>query len=176
MGPVTEEVVCQVSAGDKADVDLAVSAAREAFKLGSPWRTMDASQRGKLMYKLADLMKQHRETLVGLVILDNGKPVEEAELDVDMSVDCFQYYAGWCDKIHGQVIPADGTTMTMTRREPVGVVGQIIPWNYPVMMVAWKWGPALAAGCTIVLKPAELTPISSLYLGALVKEAGFPPG
>ncbi len=108
--------------------------------------------------------------------MDNGKPLSDALGDVDQSVMVIEYFAGWSDKIHGDTIPADGDVMTLTRREPVGVVGQIIPWNYPLAMLAWKWGPALAAGCTVVLKPAEQTPLSALYMGALVVEAEFPPG
>ena len=105
-----------------------------------------------------------------------GKPLATALEDVDVSVDCIRYFAGWSDKIHGETIPADGSVFTYTRKEPVGVVGQIIPWNYPVAMLAWKWGPALAAGCTIVMKPAEQTPLSALFMASLAKEAGFPAG
>ncbi|XP_047498681.1 aldehyde dehydrogenase X, mitochondrial-like isoform X1 [Penaeus chinensis] len=176
VNPSTEETICQIAQGEEADVDVAVKAARAAFKRTAPWRTMDASQRGVLMHKLCDLLERDMNYLASLDTLDNGKPFTEAMCDLEYSVKTIRYYAGWCDKIHGDTVPCDGEFLCMTRKEPVGVVGQIIPWNYPVMMIAWKWGPALAAGCTIVLKPAELTPISSLYLGALVKEAGFPPG
>jgi len=174
--PATEELLCNIAEGDKADIDKAVAAAQNAFGNNSPWRTMDASLRGRLMYKLADLIERDVNYLASLDTIDNGKPFTESLCDLDYSIKCIRYYAGWCDKIHGDTIPCDGEFMCMTRKEPIGVVGQIIPWNYPVMMIAWKWGPALAAGCTIVLKPAELTPISALYLGALAKEAGFPPG
>lgn len=137
---------------------------------------MDASQRGTLMHKLADLMERDADYIAALDTIDNGKPFESAKDDVSGSVGVLRYFAGWADKIHGDTIPVDGNYFTYTRKEPVGVVGQIIPWNYPVAMLAWKWGPALAAGCTLVLKPAEQTPLSALYMGALAKEAGFPPG
>lgn len=174
--PATENVICHVSEGDKADVDKAVKAARAAFKVGSPWRTMDASKRGQLMNRLADLMDRDKDVLASLDTWDNGKPLASATEDVEGSVDCIRYYAGWADKIHGDTIPADGNLFSYTRKEPMGVVGQIIPWNYPVAMVCWKWGPALAAGCTIVMKPAEQTPLSALHMAALTKEAGFPDG
>ena len=143
---------------------------------GSPWRTMDASERGRLMLQLTELMKRDREYIAKLDTVDNGKTFNDAKGDVDQSISTLEYFAGWADKVHGDTIPADGNVMTYTRKEPVGVVGQIIPWNYPVAMLAWKWAPALAAGCTIVLKPAEATPLSSLYMAQLTREAGFPPG
>ena len=137
---------------------------------------MDASERGRLMLKLTELMKRDREYIAKLDTVDNGKTFNDAKGDVDQSISTLEYFAGWADKVHGDTIPADGNVMTYTRKEPVGVVGQIIPWNYPVAMLAWKWAPALAAGCTIVLKPAEATPLSSLYMAQLTREAGFPPG
>ncbi|KAK4301235.1 hypothetical protein Pmani_026611 [Petrolisthes manimaculis] len=176
INPTTEEVISNVSEAGPEDVDQAVAAARSAFGNTAPWRTMDASQRGALMHKLCDLLERDMDYLVALDTLDNGKPLCETRGDVTYTIGTLRYYAGWCDKIQGNTIPCDGEFMCMTRKEPVGVVGQIIPWNYPVMMLAWKWGPALAAGCTIVLKPAELTPLSALYVAALAKEAGFPPG
>jgi len=174
--PSDEEEIAHIAEGDKEDVDLAVKAAREAFQIGSAWRTMDASMRGKLILKLADLMERDKEYIAKLDTVDNGKTFESSLDDVDQSISTFTYFAGWADKIHGDTIPTDGNVMTYTRMEPVGVVGQIIPWNYPVAMLAWKWAPALAAGCTIVLKPAELTPLSALYMASLAREAGFPPG
>ncbi|XP_064083003.1 aldehyde dehydrogenase X, mitochondrial-like isoform X3 [Macrobrachium nipponense] len=176
INPSTEEVICHVAEGGEADVNKAVKAARAAFSYDAPWRTMDASERALLMFKLCDLLERDINYLASLDTLDNGKPFTESLGDLDYSIKTIRYYAGWCDKIHGTTVPCDGPYMCMTRREPVGVVGQIIPWNYPAMMLAWKWGPALAAGCTIVLKPAELTPLSALYIAALAKEAGFPPG
>uniref|UniRef100_A0A0P4WM47 Aldehyde dehydrogenase domain-containing protein n=1 Tax=Scylla olivacea TaxID=85551 RepID=A0A0P4WM47_SCYOL len=176
LNPSTGEIISNVSEASQEDVDKAVAAARAAFISNAPWRTMDASERAALMHKLCDLIERDLDYLARLDTLDNGKPYTESLGDLDYSIKTLRYYAGWCDKIHGNTVPCDGPYMCMTRKEPVGVVGQIIPWNYPVMMLAWKWGPALAAGCTIVLKPAELTPLSALYVGALAKEAGFPPG
>ncbi|XP_063217990.1 aldehyde dehydrogenase 1A1-like [Bacillus rossius redtenbacheri] len=176
INPTNGKKIIDVAEGDKADVDRAVEAASAAFSRGSPWRTMDASARGKLIYKLATLMERDAEYLANLESLDNGKAYGDSLFDINFSSDIFKYYAGWADKIHGNTCPADGPVLTMTRKEPVGVVGQIIPWNYPVLMLSWKWGPALAAGCTIVLKPAEQTPLTALHMAALVKEAGFPAG
>ncbi|XP_042242389.1 aldehyde dehydrogenase, mitochondrial-like isoform X2 [Homarus americanus] len=174
--PTTGDAICEVSEAGPEDVNKAVAAARKAFSNTAPWRTMDASERARLILKLSDLMERDLCYLASLDTLDNGKPFTESLCDLEYSIKTLRYYAGWCDKIQGSTIPCDGEFMCLTRREPLGVVGQIIPWNYPVMMLAWKWGPALATGCTIVLKSAELTPISSLYVGSLVKEAGFPPG
>lgn len=176
INPCDGTVICEIEEGAKVDVDKAVHAARAAFQLDSPWRTMDASKRGKLIYKLADLIEKEKNYISSLETLDNGKPFSTAVWDVEHVVDVLRYYAGWCDKICGQTIPADGGLFSFTRHEPIGVCGQIIPWNYPVAMMAWKIGPALACGCTIVLKPAEQTPLSALYVASLVKEAGFPPG
>ena len=174
--PATEEVIAQVAEGDKADVDLAVEAARNAFEHG-PWSRMDARDRGRLMYRLADLIEEEIDELAALESLDNGKPVRDARAaDLPLVIDCLRYYAGYADKIHGQTIPVRGQYFTYTRREPVGVVGQIIPWNFPMLMVAWKWGPALAAGCTIVMKPAEQTPLTCLRMARLAQKAGIPDG
>jgi aldehyde dehydrogenase (NAD+) len=176
INPATEEVIAEVAEGDAADIDRAVKAAREAFDSG-PWRRTDARDRGRLLARLADLIESHIDELAELETLDNGKPISEARHgDLPLVLDCLRYYAGWADKIHGQTIPVRGNYFCYTRREPVGVAGQIIPWNFPMLMVAWKWGPALAAGCTIVMKPAEQTPLSCLRLGELALEAGFPPG
>merc|ERR1712071_524541 len=176
VNPSTGKTLCHVAEGDKADIDKAVAAAKRAFKLGSEWRTMDASKRGRLINKLADLIERDANYLASLESLDNGKPLSEALFDIECAVGCLRYYSGWADKIHGQQIPADGNVFVVTRKEPVGVVGQIIPWNYPIVMLSWKWGPALAAGCTIILKPAEQTPLSALYVAQLSVEAGFPAG
>ncbi|XP_076064075.1 aldehyde dehydrogenase 1A1 [Oratosquilla oratoria] len=176
INPSTEDVICRVSEADKHDVDKAVAAARKAFHRTSQWRTMDASQRAILMHKLCDLIERDMNYLASLESLDNGKIFADSLGDLEYTVKTIRYYAGWCDKVQGVTIPCDGDFISMTRKEPVGVVGQIIPWNYPVMMLAWKWGPALAAGCCIVMKPSELTPLSALYLAALSKEAGFPDG
>ncbi|EEB13108.1 restnal dehydrogenase, putative [Pediculus humanus corporis] len=176
LNPATEEVIANVQEGKKEDIDKAVAAARAAFKIGSPYRSMDASQRGRLMLKLADLVDRDTNYLAMLETYNNGKPLTDALGEMYYCAQILRYYAGWCDKIHGSTIPVDGKFMCMTRKEPVGVVGQIIPWNYPVMMLIWKWGPALACGCTIVMKPAEQTPLTALYMASLAKEAGFPPG
>ena len=176
INPATEEVIAQVAEGDAADVDLAVKAARKAFENG-PWRKMDARDRGRLMNKLADLIEKNTDELAALETLDNGKPIRERRnADLPLVIDCFRYYAGWADKIHGKTIPVRGNYFCYTRREPVGVVGQIIPWNFPMLMAAWKWGPALAAGCTVVMKPAEQTPLTCLRMAELAQEAGFPDG
>jgi len=176
VNPTTEEVICEVAEGDAADVDLAAKAARAALYEG-PWGKMDARDRGALMYKLADLIEQDLEGLAALESLDNGKPfTDSSTADLPLVVDCLRYYAGWADKIHGKTIPVRGDFLVYTRREPVGVAGQIIPWNFPMLMTAWKWGPALAAGCTIVMKPAEQTPLTCLRMAKLAQEAGFPDG
>ncbi|HUE70069.1 MAG TPA: aldehyde dehydrogenase family protein [Pirellulaceae bacterium] len=176
INPATEEVIAQVAEGDAADVDLAVKAARKEFEEGE-WSKMDARDRGRLMNKLADLIEEEADELAALESLDNGKPVRDARAaDVALTIDCLRYYAGYADKIHGQTIPVRGNYFTYTRKEPVGVVGQIIPWNFPMLMVAWKWGPALAAGCTIVMKPAEQTPLTCLRLARLAQKAGIPDG
>ena len=138
---------------------------------------MDARDRGRLLYKLADLMEENLEELAALETLDNGKPIGDARAaDLPLAIDSFRYYAGWADKVHGSTIPVRGDYFCYTRREPIGVCVQIIPWNFPILMVAWKWGPALATGNTIVMKPAEQTPLNCLRLGELALEAGFPPG
>ena len=177
INPATGEKICDVQEGDKADVDKAVKAAREAFKLGSPWRTMDASQRGRLLYKLADLMERDKDYLARLETLDNGKPYKVSyHADVSDTINIYRYFAGWADKTQGKTIPVDGSYLCMTRHEPVGVCAQIIPWNFPLLMQAWKMAPALCAGNTIILKSAEQTPLTANYVAQLTKEAGFPPG
>lgn len=176
INPATEEVIAKVAEGDAADVDAAAKAAREAFENG-PWSKMDARDRGKLINRLADLIEEELEDLAALETLDNGKPIRDSRAaDLPLTIDCLRYFAGWADKLHGQTIPVRGNYFTYTRREPVGVVGQIIPWNFPLLMVAWKWGPALAAGNTIVMKPAEQTPLTCLRMAKLAQEAGFPDG
>ena len=176
LNPATGEVICRVAEGDKADIDLAVKAARRAFESG-PWARMNASDRGRLLGKLADAVEEHKDELAALESLDNGKPIGDAlAADLPLTVKCYRYYAGWADKIHGQTIPIDGPFFCYTRHEPIGVVGQIIPWNFPLLMQAWKWGPALACGNTLVLKPAEQTPLSALRVAQLAQEVGFPDG
>lgn len=176
INPATEEVICEVAEGDKEDVDLAAHAARAAFESG-PWSKMDARDRGRLLMKLANLMDDNLDELAALETLDNGKPIGDARAaDLPLAIDCLRYYAGWADKIQGDTIPIRGDYFCYTRREPIGVCGQIIPWNFPILMTAWKWGPALATGNTVVMKPAEQTPLTCLRLGELALEAGFPPG
>lgn len=176
INPTTGEVICHVAEGEKADIDLAVKSSRRAFDAG-PWRRMNARERGRILYKLADLMERHADELAALETLDNGKPYADARnIDLPLSIDCYRYYAGWADKIEGKTIPVNGNFLCYTRHEPVGVCGQIIPWNFPLLMQAWKLGPALAAGCTVILKPAEQTPLSALRVGELLMEAGLPEG
>merc|ERR1712088_893979 len=171
------ETICTVQEGDRADIELAVAAARRAFSLGSAWRTMDASARGQLLNRLADLIERDRLYLASLESLDNGKPFQDAyNIDLGLTIKCYRYYAGWADKNHGKTIPVDGPFLSYTRHEPVGVCGQIIPWNFPLLMQAWKLGPALATGNTVVMKLAEQTPLTGLYIAELIKEAGFPAG
>lgn len=177
VNPATGEVIAMVEEGDKADVEKAVKAARKAFSLNSEWRQMDAYDRGQLLYRLADLMERDRVYLASLETLDNGKPYTNSVMvDVELCIRNLRYFAGWADKVHGKTIPTDGPHFAYTRHEPVGVCGQIIPWNFPLLMQAWKFGPALATGNTIVMKLAEQTPLSGLHVAKLVAEAGFPPG
>jgi phenylacetaldehyde dehydrogenase len=178
--PSKGEVLSQVAEGDREDIDRAVKAARAAFETG-PWSKMSPSQRGRLIWKLGDLLEKHGEEFAQLESLDNGKPLSIARVaDVPLAADHFRYYAGWATKIEGNTISLGlaprGKFHAYTMREPVGVVGQIIPWNFPLLMAAWKLAPALAAGCCVVLKPAEQTPLSALRLGELIQEAGFPDG
>jgi len=178
--PATGEILAQVAEGDREDIDRAVKAARAAFESG-PWSKMPPAARAKLMWRLADLIEKHLEEFAQIESLDNGKPLGIARVaDVPLTVEHFRYYAGWATKIEGNTIPLTmaprNKFLAYTVREPVGVVGQIIPWNFPLLMAAWKLGPALAAGCTTVLKPAEQTPLTALRLGELIQEAGFPEG
>jgi len=173
--PSTGEEVCQIAEGDKADVEKAVKAAQDAYY--NVWSKVSGEERGKLLFKLVALIERDAKQLAELESLDNGKTVKDAtNVDVPLTVQCYRYYAGWADKIHGQTIPLKDNQFCYTRHEPIGVVGAIIPWNFPMLMQAWKLGPALACGNTVVLKPAEQTPLTALYIAALIKEAGFPPG
>jgi aldehyde dehydrogenase (NAD+) len=179
INPATGEVLTRVAEASAADVDRAVAAARAAFeKTGKgAWRSMSASERGRLLWKLADLVEKNIEELAELETLDNGKPIFEAcYVDMPMVIDVFRYYAGWATKIHGETVNTFENAFTYTLREPVGVVGAIVAWNFPLLLASWKLGPALACGNTVVLKPAEQTPLTALRLGELTVEAGFPPG
>src|SRR5215472_15714138 len=176
--PSTGQVMAHVAEADAADVDKAVKAARKAVDEG-PWPRMSPSERGRAMWQLADLIEQHAEEFATLESLDNGKPLAVARVaDVPLTIDMFRYMAGWATKLTGTTIPISfpGEYLAYTLREPVGVVAQIIPWNFPLLMAAWKLAPALATGCTVVLKVAEQTPLSGLRLGELVAEAGIPDG
>ena len=174
--PATEEKLTDVAEGDAADVNRAVKAARQAFENG-PWKKMSARERGRIINRIAILLDKHKEEFAQLETLNNGKPIAETlNADLPLSIECFEYYAGLADKIHGDTIPVNGNFFNYTLREPAGVVGQIIPWNFPLLMAAWKLGPALATGCTVVLKPAEQTPLTALKLGELLIEAGLPAG
>src|SRR5215468_9301130 len=177
INPSTGETITKIAEADAADVDKAVAAARAAFDNG-PWRKkIPAAGRGVLLNKLADLIEKHADELAQLESLDNGKPYSVARAaDLPLTIACYRYFAGWADKNHGNTIPVQGKYFCYTKHEPVGVVGQIIPWNFPLLMQAWKLGPALACGCTVVLKPAEQTPLSALRVGELILEAGFPEG
>ncbi|KAM9329576.1 aldehyde dehydrogenase 1A1-like [Gastrophryne carolinensis] len=173
INPATEEKICDVAEGDAADVDKAVKAAREAFALGSTWRTMDASQRGRLLNKLADLMERDHLLLSTLESIDVGKPFSATYTgDIPLAIKALRYYAGWADKNQGRTVPVDGDYFAYTRHEPIGVCGQIIPWNGPLLMFSWKIAPALCCGNTVVLKPAEQAPLTPLYMGSLIVEVG----
>jgi acyl-CoA reductase-like NAD-dependent aldehyde dehydrogenase len=178
VNPATGEVLTQVTEASAADVDKAVQAARRAFDdKASAWRKMSASERGRLIWRLADLLEQHIDELAELETLDNGKPIfESRNVDMPMVIDVLRYYAGWATKIHGETVNTFDSAFTYTLREPVGVVGLIIPWNFPLLLASWKLGPALACGNSIVMKPAEQTPLTTLRLGELAVEAGIPAG
>jgi aldehyde dehydrogenase (NAD+) len=175
LDPSTEQVIAQVAEGDAADIDAAVISARTAFE--GDWSRMRGADRGRLLLNLAELIRQNQDDLIELESLDSGKPVSAIRRqDLPAVLDTLTYYAGWADKINGQVIPARQDALTYTVREPLGVVGAIVPWNFPLMIGMWKIAPALACGCTMVLKPAELTPLTALRIGELALVAGFPPG
>uniref|UniRef100_A0A9J8DGA9 Aldehyde dehydrogenase 1 family, member A3 n=1 Tax=Cyprinus carpio carpio TaxID=630221 RepID=A0A9J8DGA9_CYPCA len=173
INPATGVKICDVEEADKADVDEAVRAARAAGQRGSEWRLMDASSRGRLLHRLADLLERERAVLATLESMDTGKPFLHAFfVDLDGSIKTLRYYAGWTDKIHGKTMPVDENFVCFTKHEPVGVCGAIIPWNFPLLMFMWKIAPALACGNTVVIKPAEQTPLTALHVGAIIKEVG----
>jgi aldehyde dehydrogenase (NAD+) len=176
VNPTTGEEICQVAEADAADVDIAVKAARAAYDHG-PWRKFSGPERARIINRLADLIEKNADELARLESLDNGKPLAMARaVDVAATIGCYRYFAGWADKVMGKTIPIEGPFFCYTRHESIGVCGQIIPWNFPMLMQAWKLAPALATGNTIVLKPAEQTPLSALRIGELILEAGFPEG
>ncbi|OBT74465.1 hypothetical protein VF21_06566 [Pseudogymnoascus sp. 05NY08] len=174
INPSTEEVITSVHEATEKDVDIAVAAARKAFE--GPWRKVTPEDRGKLLVTLSTLVEKNHTLLSSIESLDNGKSIEMAKGDITAVADTLRYYGGWADKVEGKVIDTNPDTFTYTRQEPIGVCGQIIPWNFPLLMLAWKLGPALATGNTIVLKTAENTPLSALVFANLIKEAGYPPG
>jgi aldehyde dehydrogenase (NAD+) len=175
INPATGGTICQVAEGDKTDVDLAVKAARKALEAG-PWKKMDAADRGRLLFRLADRIEQEANDLAALESLNCGKTIRDSKSDMKGVVNTLRYYAGWADKIEGRTVPVRGSFLSYTLRQPVGVVGQIIPWNFPLLMLAWKWGPALACGNTIVMKPAEQSPLTALRVALLAQEVGIPDG
>jgi betaine-aldehyde dehydrogenase len=173
--PATGATLAEVAEGDKADIDKAVAAARRAFE--GKWSKVSARDRGRMLYKLSQLIEAKIPELAALETADNGKPIKETSyVDLPQVVENFEYFAGWATKIEGETIPVPGQMFNYTLREPVGVCGQIIPWNFPLLMAAWKLAPALAAGNTVVLKPAEQTPVGAMELASLIQEAGFPDG
>ncbi|HUY27539.1 MAG TPA: aldehyde dehydrogenase family protein, partial [Candidatus Binataceae bacterium] len=174
LNPANEEVLAIVAEGDKADVDEAVKHARKALEVGK-WSTTGPHLRTRYLLKIADLIEQHGEELAELETLDNGKPLFESKnIDVPLAAETFRYYAGWASKIYGETNPSEPDMFSFTLREPVGVCGQIIPWNFPLLMASWKIAPALACGNVVILKPAEQTPLTALRLGELILEAGLP--
>jgi len=175
LNPATGETIATVAAAGPKDVDLAVKAARKALEQG-PWSKLDAADRGRMLYHLADLVEEHASELATLESLNCGKTITDSKGDVEGVLNTLRYYAGWADKIEGRTVPVRGSFLSYTLRQPVGVVGQIIPWNFPLLMLAWKWGPALACGNTVVMKPAEQTPLTALVMAELAREAGFPKG
>ncbi len=175
LNPATGQVIATISEGNEADVERAVAAARRAFE--GVWSTMRPAERGHILFRLAELMKQHGNELAELESRDAGKPIAAVlRQDLPAAIDTLTYYAGWADKIHGDTVPTRSDALTYTVREPVGVVAVIVPWNFPLMIGMWKLAPALACGCTVVMKPAELTSLSALRIGELALEAGLPPG
>ncbi|MCH7488573.1 MAG: aldehyde dehydrogenase family protein [Chloroflexi bacterium] len=175
VNPSTGATLAKVAEGGAEDIDRAVKAARAAFE--GPWAKIHPGDRGRMLFKLAQLVRDNAEELAEIDALDAGKPITNSlRVDIPAAIDCFEYYAGWADKLHGETVPVRAPAFTYLVRQPLGVVGQIIPWNFPVMMAAWKLAPALACGNTTVLKPAEQSPLSALKLGELCLEAGLPPG
>jgi acyl-CoA reductase-like NAD-dependent aldehyde dehydrogenase len=175
VNPATEERIAEVAEAQGSDVDAAVAAARACFE-GDAWRRLSARKRGALLYRAADLLEQRLEEMSRLETLHNGKPLFESRIDVSMTVETLRYYAGWADKLTGHTLPVDGPFFTYTLREPVGVVAAIVPWNFPLNLASWKFAPALAAGCTVIVKPASETPLTALAMAEIMQAAGFPPG
>jgi betaine-aldehyde dehydrogenase len=175
INPATQDVIAQIPNCNQRDVDAAVTAARRAFE-SSAWRETTAQERGRILFRLASIVRENAAALAELETINNGKPIVESEFDIADVATCFEYYGGLATKIHGDVIPVPDNAMSLALREPIGVCGQIIPWNYPLLMAAWKLAPAICAGCTMVLKPAEQTPLTVLELAKHFEAAGLPPG
>ncbi len=176
VNPATGEVITQLAAANEADVETAVRAARAAFE-GGPWAQMSQADRGKLLIKIADLIEKNIDEFAYLETIDNGKPIFESRyVDIPMVIEVFHYYAGWATKIHGETIPVRGPYFNYTLREPIGVVGAIVPWNFPLLLASWKIAPALAAGNTVIYKPAQLTSLTALKFAEICQQAGVPDG
>ena len=175
INPATEEVIAEVASAEQGDVDAAVAAARAAFD--GPWSRLSARERGRIVWKIGERLMERADEIARLETLHNGKPIfESRQIEVPAAAECFQYFAGWADKIHGETIPVKGNFLTYTLREPVGVVAAIVPWNFPLLLTAWKVAPALACGNTVIIKPASQTPLTALALAEVAQEAGLPPG
>jgi aldehyde dehydrogenase (NAD+) len=175
VNPATEETIAEVALAEQADVDAAVAAARAAFD--GPWSRLSARERGRIVWKIGEKLMEKADEIARLETLHNGKPIfESRQIEVPAAAECFQYFAGWADKIHGETIPVKGSFLTYTLREPVGVVAAIVPWNFPLLLTAWKVAPALACGNTVIIKPASQTPLTALALAEVAQEAGLPPG
>src|SRR5205809_1652521 len=175
VNPATEEVIAEVASATRADVDAAVASARAA--LDGPWGKMSARDRGRIVWKIGEKLMEQADEIARLETLHNGKPIfESRQIEVPAAAECFQYFAGWADKIHGETIPVKGNVLTYTLREPVGVVAAIVPWNFPLLLTAWKVAPALACGNTVIIKPASQTPLTAIALAEIAAEVGVPPG
>jgi aldehyde dehydrogenase (NAD+) len=175
VNPATEEVIAEVASAEQTDVDAAVAAARAAFD--GPWAKLSARERGRLVWKIGEKLMERADEIARLETLHNGKPIfESRQIEVPAAAECFQYFAGWADKIHGETIPVKGNYLTYTLREPIGVVAAIVPWNFPLLLTAWKVAPALACGNTVIIKPASQTPLTALALAEIAQEVGLPPG
>src|SRR5438874_11603200 len=175
VNPATEEVIAEVASAEQADVDAAVASARAA--LDGPWSRLSARDRGRIVWKIGEKLLERADEIARLETLHNGKPIfESRQIEVPAAAECFQYYAGWADKIHGETVPVKGNYLAYTLREPVGVVAAIVPWNFPLLLTAWKVAPALACGNTVIIKPATQTPLTAIALAELASEVGFPPG
>ncbi|HJO30656.1 MAG TPA: aldehyde dehydrogenase family protein, partial [Acidobacteriota bacterium] len=174
--PATEEMITEVSSAGLEDVNAAVAGAHEAFEKGD-WCEMSARERGRILWRIGELLRANVEEIALLETIDNGKPIfESLYVDIPMVAEVFQYYAGWADKMHGEVVPVSGRALDYTLREPLGVIAAIVPWNFPLLLASWKIAPALAMGNTVIVKPASNTPLTALKLAEIAAEAGLPPG